>query len=187
MNILSIIFFIIFTIAIIYLILTLTIGRKGTKKQMENYLNDLKERNVICEYMIIHLTGHPYLKTNATLKFQIKTNKTLYFFRENIDTGEEIPLAQIIRYEVKTETEIQKDVTLTRLVALGIFAFGAKKTTKIQEQFFILSYIQNEIEITCVFKQGYRNQNLHEIVSTLNRMRIENNKFISNQKEECIT
>lgn len=180
MSIPLMIFSLILTIIIIYLILVLTVGRKGTKNQMENYLNDLKKRNVISEYRITHLTGHPYLKTNDILKFQIKTNNSIHFFKENINTGEEIPLSEIIRYEVKTETEIQKDVTLTRLLTLGIFAFGIKKTTKIEEQFFILSYMQNKIEITCIFKQSYKYQNLHEIVSTLNRLRIKNNKSADN-------
>jgi len=184
MNALSIVFIIILA-TIVSLILVMILSSKDNKSQMEEYYQNLKERNVICEYGIIHITGHPYLKTNDLIKFQIKTNRTFYFFKENIDTGDEIPLSQIIRYEIKTETEIHKDVTLTRLLTLGIFAFGVKKTTKIEDQFFILSYKQNEIEITCIFKQSYKHQNLHEIVSTLNRMRIESNKSINNQVKEC--
>ena len=58
----------------------------------------------------------------------------MYFYKEYGDVISKssnkiskIPINNLIRYELKTESEIQKDVTLTRLLALGIFAFGAKK------------------------------------------------------------
>lgn len=180
------IFLLLLAISVIYIIFVLAFGNKDMKSQTEKYYQDLKRRNVISEYEIIHLTGHPYLKTNDLIKLQIKTNNIINFFKENVNTGEEIQLSQIIRYEIKTETEIQKDVTLTRLLTLGIFAFGVKKTTKIEEQLFIISYNQNGIEITCIFKQRYKYQNLHEIVSALNRLRIKNNKLNSNQEKSVL-
>jgi hypothetical protein len=165
--------------------LVVTIGRKKSKEFDEQFKQKteqrLKEQNVLMEYDLIHLNGHPYLKTNDEILFQIRNNNTIYFYKENINTGNEIPISQLIRYEVKTETEISKDVTLTRLLTLGIFAFGVKKQTKTEEQYLILSYTQKGVEVNCLFKRWYQGTQLGEIISTITRLKIENNR-----EEECV-
>lgn len=150
--------------------------KEETKKQVKQYEENLKTRNIISENKLIHLGGHPYLNANDKISFQIKTNNTICFYKENTNTGAEILISKLIKYEVKTETEIQKDVTLTRLLALGIFAFGVKKKTKIEDQYLILSYIQNNVEINCIFKRWYQGTHLGDLISTLNRLKIEENK-----------
>jgi hypothetical protein len=111
---------------------------------------------------------------------QIRNNNTVRFYKENTDAGGEIPINQITRYEIKTESEIQKDVTLTRLLALGIFAFGLKKKTEINNSYLILSYVQNNVPIDCIFKNAINNQQLGNIISTLNRLKIEQNSVQNN-------
>jgi hypothetical protein len=135
----------------------------------------IKEEGILYESHLIHLGGHPYLSANEEIYFQIRKNNTIFFYKENSNTGEEIPINQITRYELKTESEIQKDVTLTRLLALGIFAFGLKKKTEINNTYFILSYVQNNVPIDCIFKNTVNNQQLGNIISMLNRLKIEQN------------
>jgi len=51
-----------------------------------------------------------------------------------------IDLKDVISIDAKSETEISKDVTVMRLITLGIFAFAAKKTTETIRKFFIITY-----------------------------------------------
>jgi len=167
---------ILFTIMLIAVIIILIYAFNDILKNEQKLKERHIQENIILEKTIIHLNGHPYLKENDIIQFQIKNNNTIYFCKENINTGMEISISNLLKYEVKTKSEIKHDVTLTRLLTLGIFAFGVKKKSKIEEQFLIISYTQNNIEIQCVFKQCDKNQQLGDIVSTINRLKIEENK-----------
>ena len=152
----------------------------------------MKEQGILCDIPIIHVAGHPYLSHDDKLNIQIDKNTVclipkssitaMRLVKENIDvkTGIEIPISQITRYELKTESEIQKDVTLTRLLALGVLAFGLKKKTEINNTYLILSYVQNNVPIDCIFKNTVNNQQLGNIISTLNRLKIEQNNIEDN-------
>jgi hypothetical protein len=170
---------------IIYFILVITIGRKKSEEFDEQFKQQTEQRkqkqNILIEYDLIHLNGHPYLQINDTVLFQIRNNNTIYFYKENNNANDEIPISHLKRYEIKTETEISKDVTLTRLFALGIFAFGVKKRTKTEEQYLILSYTQNGVEVNCLFKRWYQGMQLGDIISTITRLKIEENKG-----KECV-
>jgi hypothetical protein len=154
---------------------------------------NLQKNGIIYETSVNHIAGHPYLSQNDKLLLQVRTNNTINLIPANsitamrlmkekidINTGIEIPINQITRYEIKTESEIQKDVTLTRLLALGIFAFGLKKKTEINNSYLILSYVQNNVPIDCIFKNAVNNQQLGNIISTINRLKIEQNSIQSN-------
>jgi hypothetical protein len=130
------------------------------------------------------------LQPNDLITLHIRGNNTIYFENNNLNTkthvktnftGNEIPISNLTKYEVKNETEIRRDVTLTRLVTLGIFAFGVKKKTETNTQYLILSYIDSNVEVTCVFKQIRDGQELGEIISDINRLKIE-----SNSVKECV-
>lgn len=150
--------------------------RNDVEKLTKEYEEKLKLQDIFSETNLIHIGGHPYLQTNDKILLQIKNNNSIYFYKEDTDTGKEIPLSRLTRYEIKTETEIQKDVTLMRLLTLGILAFGVKKKTKTEAQFLILSYTQNGVEVNCIFKNWYVGQKLGDITGTLNRLRIEMNE-----------
>ena len=124
---------ILFTIMLIAVIIILTYAFNDILKNEQKLKERHIQENVMSEKTIIHLNGHPYLKENDIIQFQIKNNNTIYFRKENINTGMEIPISNLLKYEVKTESEIRHDVTLTRLLTLGIFAFGVKKKNKIEE------------------------------------------------------
>lgn len=53
---------------------------------------------------------------------------------------ETIDFEDIIDFDGKSETEISKDVALTRLLLSGIFAPGLKKKTETMRKFFIITY-----------------------------------------------
>jgi len=149
-------------------------------KQKQNKTN--KNQGVIYESpSIVHIAGHPDLQPNDLIKLQIKNNNTInlhkVFKKQSNITDIEIPIDQLTRYEIKTESQIQKDVTLTRLLALGVLAFGVKKKTEINNTYLVLSYIQNGVQVDCLFKNWTNNQQLGDIISTINRLKIEKNKL----------
>jgi len=157
---------------------------KEVQKRVKYFEEQERKQGIISKTSLIHLNGHPYLQPNDLLTFHIRKNNTIYFENNNLNSkthiksdfiGNEVRLSQLIRYEVKTEKEIRRDVTLTRLVTLGIFAFGAKKKTEENTHYLILTYLDNGIEITCALRQMRMGQELGGIVSTLNRMKIESN------------
>lgn len=168
----EILFIIVFFMVCIWIALLIKLinMEKETKKRK-------KEEGIIHESNLIHLGGHPYLSQGDSILLQIRNNNTVRFYKENTNTGQEIPINQITRYEIKTESEIQKDVTLTRLLALGVLAFGLKKKTEINNSYLILSYTQNNVQIDCIFKNVINNQQLGNIISTLNRLKIEQNSM----------
>jgi hypothetical protein len=171
----EIIFMITFLIIVAWIALLLKLINMDKEKAKR-----IKEEGILYESHLIHLGGHPYLSQEEPILLQIRNNNTVRFYKENTNTGGEIPINQITRYEIKTESEIQKDVTLTRLLALGIFAFGLKKKTEINNSYLILSYVQNNVPIDCIFKNAINNQQLGNIISTLNRLKIEQNSVQNN-------
>lgn len=68
-------------------------------------------------------------------------------FQKNL----KIYFQDIKNVSLKTEEQISKDVTLTRLLTLGIFAFGAKKKRKSTSNYLLIEYISSGIECTAIF------------------------------------
>jgi len=175
-------------IVVVGIIIIIIFGREDPiefQKRVKYYEDLEKNDGTISSIFLIHLSGHPYLQTNDVITLQIRSkDNTIYFENKNINqkthiktnfTGNEVLISQLTRYEVKTETEISKDVTLTRLVALGIFAFAVKKKTETNTQYLIIAYIDNDVEVTCVFKQAQIGKELGNIVGDINRIKIESN------------
>ncbi|AUN23769.1 hypothetical protein RSJ21_00260 (plasmid) [Clostridium botulinum] len=66
--------------------------------------------------------------------------------------GFSIPFQDIINVEYKNEKDIEKDVTMTRLFLLGIYAFGAKKKKVENHDYLILTCNQGGIENKIIFE-----------------------------------
>ncbi|HHW00189.1 MAG TPA: SHOCT domain-containing protein [Clostridiaceae bacterium] len=101
----------------------------------------------ICEY----LGGHPDIAQRTI--GNIYVNKKGIFFDVPLSTGYiHIPIQNIIKSEFKNEEQISKDVTLTRLLAFGIFAFGLKKKRKEVLTYLVVAYNEDGIENTIIFE-----------------------------------
>ena len=62
-----------------------------------------------------------------------------------------IPLENIRDVTLKSEEQISKDVTLTRLFLLGVFAFGAKKKRKQSTNYLVIEYESGGISCSGIF------------------------------------
>jgi len=159
---------------IIYIVICATYGRSNANKQMKDINNQFIQDGMIEIFGLIHLGGYPYFKANEKIFIEIRKDNNLYFYKNRNEIINKISINQITRYEIKSESEIQKDVTLTRLFALGILAFGLKKKTEINNSYILLSYEQNDVQIDCLFKNYYNGQPLGNFISLFNKLKIEN-------------
>jgi len=62
-----------------------------------------------------------------------------------------IPVSSIKNVVIKTDEQISNDVTLTRLLALGVLAFGLKKKNKNTVNYLIVDYTDSGIDCTAIF------------------------------------
>ncbi len=101
--------------------------------------------------IMIYLSGIP--------QFRSREVRVMTRFDSN-SVSIDIPLGSSVRIlkedllsvQEKTESQISKDVTLTRLLAFGIFAFGLKKKRKTTDKYLILSYMDSGQQVTAIFK-----------------------------------
>ena len=62
-----------------------------------------------------------------------------------------IPYEAITSVSMKTDEQISKDVTLTRLLLLGVFAFGAKKKSKEVTNCLVIDYDCGGLPTSAIF------------------------------------
>lgn len=134
-------------------------SEKTLKERDERFLRD----KIDMEEKIIHIGGHPNLVKNQPILLQIREGNKL--FLDNFILPE-----NIIYCEVKTEEEVSRDVTLTRLITLGVFALAAKKEKRTTISYLVLSYKLDSIKIDCLFKQTHEKQNLAKLAYEINKL-----------------
>lgn len=147
-----------------------TIQEAGGKEILDKIIDDKRR----CSFYkdLKHLGGHPYFKSDSRVVFKVRDSN---IYLSDYQMIKEIKLTSdnIIDYKIQSETEISKDVTIPRVLALGILALVAKKETKTTNQFLILTLIEKGIKIQCVFGQHSENDNLYDIITEINRFKIE--------------
>jgi hypothetical protein len=176
MNSEAIAYLVLVIIVLSIMIFVYVVGKRTQNEQNAKEMLRKTSQNIYFETKLIHIGGHPYLQSNNRILFQIRNNKSIYFYKENYDTGEEISISQIIKYELKTEEQIQKDITFSRFLILGLASIALPKKTKIYNEYLYLSYSQNNTVIDCLFKNHENEHTIGDIISKLNRIKIESNK-----------
>jgi hypothetical protein len=157
--------------------------QKGLLNQMREQLEKVKERKAdykeklhssprIAAEMVKYLGGHP--DASKAIDGVIQINKTGIFFEAAFTTQFYIPVESIIKAELKTQEQISKDVTLTRLLAFGIFAFALKKKTKNETSYLTVSYTENGIENAVIF-DGNKVSNLVSAIAKIRQDYAKNN------------
>lgn len=122
---------------------------RENKNKNDDFVKLLKSEDKIYSSFAKYGGGHP-----AVMKVcngEITVNKLGLFFKSGLLYMFHIPLEDIINAEYKNESQISKDVTLTRLVLLGFFAFGLKKKRKDEQNFLILQYKIANTESKIIF------------------------------------
>lgn len=157
---------------VIYFAVLFVIGILGAYLIDRGKQKDLQQ-GIYANEELIHLGGYPYLQQNDKIRIKVKKdNIEIYRYGYEQLIGNPIPISQIKNIQIKNEEEIQKDVTLTRLLALGIFAFALPKKTSINNQYLFLQYEEKGVNINCLFKST-NNTNTGNLLSTINRIKLE--------------
>ncbi|KJS19663.1 MAG: hypothetical protein VR72_17835 [Clostridiaceae bacterium BRH_c20a] len=148
---------------------------KKNKEKEERFIKG----NIKHEFWLKHISGYPYTKY-AHHYFQVKNNNEIYISSFKLTDqkntiSHQIPVENILRIETKTEDQLQKDITIPRILIGGIFAFAKPKKTKIIKQYLYLSYMDSGVQIDCLF-EGFLSQDLGKLTSLVNQLRIEKNK-----------
>lgn len=114
----------------------------------------LKEKT----FKVYYLGGHPSIKKEKNCDLTFQGNEIVLkagtFKKYQYDLNS-------CKIEYKSEEEIRKDVTLGRLLAFGILAFGLKKKTKVKRNFLVLD--------TGQMKLVFNDKNADKIIETFNK------------------
>lgn len=116
-----------------------------------------------------YMGGHPRMRKQAKGKLHMK-RKGLRF-RYGLFGKLLIPISDIHSMQAMTEEQISKDVTLTRLLFLGVFALGAKKKRVDKTPFLTVECTVDGNETHVVFKDPNAHKNNARFYALQRRIR----------------
>jgi hypothetical protein len=155
-----------FLIAIAVIIIILVI----IMKLLENRVNELNSKlNIQATGFFKHIGGHPYINPNQNIYIRIQ-NKNVVLVASKLF---EIPLNNVLDMQIQNKEQLTNRVTLTRLATLGVFALATPKTESINNQYLYLKYLENGVEIECIFEANI-NGDAGKILSAFNKIKLEN-------------
>lgn len=150
-----------------------------TKKQIDNFkelynylceqmsLSFGKDINEISSKLITKVSdveykgGHPLITKEGKANIEIYNSKIAI---ECFMTRHEIDFKNILNVNYETQDQMEKRITATRLLTLGVFALAFKKKKKTTEKFLTVDFRdENDIEITVVFS-GSNVSNAYSII-----------------------
>lgn len=155
-------------ILLVFLGLSIVILYFGRKSYLKAE-NKQKEQNILVSNRLIHIGGLPNVLTNLPVLFEIKNNLIYLQAGNEIFT---IDVDNVINCEIKNETQINNHPTITRMMTLGLFALAFPKKKIDTVLYLILSYKADNSTVDCVFRQSNFSQNMYEIPSIINKLRL---------------
>jgi len=101
-----------------------------------------------CQYM----GGHPDWGTSGKGTLEVNNDKVNFKSGLLGIGGFQIPIKDVKGCSLQTQEQISHDVTLSRLLLFGVFAFGMKKKKVDTTRYLVITYTQNGIENSIVFQ-----------------------------------
>lgn len=136
-------------------------------------------------YSIIYKGGHP--KLNKEKSGTITISDTGITITCGLSGSAYIPFSDMVGVHFETTDQIEKRITATRLLTLGVFALAFKKKKKTTEKFFTIDYEENGLENT-VLLSGPNAQIAHsETFNRLSKYKLNNKPNESVQQETVQT
>lgn len=113
-----------------------------------------------------YIGGIPQLKKSGEIDVYAYNKELQIYSKAGLfGTTVKIPYENIIDVQLQTEEQVSKDVTLTRLLLIGVFAFGAKKTTKTTQYCLVVEYSKDGIQTKGIFSGDSCNKMYSEIIT----------------------
>lgn len=115
---------------------------------------------------LTYLGGIPQIKNSCDVKVHAFINEVQIDAKGGLfGTTIKIPYTDIYDVQLQTEEQVSKDVTLTRLLLIGVLAFGAKKKTKTVNYCLVIDYEKDGIRTKGVFSGESCNKIYGEITT----------------------
>ncbi len=115
---------------------------------------------------LTYLGGIPQIKNSCDVKVHAFINEVQIDAKGGLfGTTIKIPYGNIYDVQLQTEEQVSKDVTLTRLLLIGVLAFGAKKKTKTVNYCLVIDYEKDGIRTKGVFSGESCNKIYSEITT----------------------
>ena len=106
------------------------------------------QKGMIWVFTFEYLGGIPDFKKTGKVKVSFdKEEITVKLGSQKV----QIPYAQVTGVSLKTGEQISKDVTLTRLLLIGVFAFVAKKKRKETTYGLVIDYDYYGVTTSAIF------------------------------------
>lgn len=108
--------------------------------------NKSKDKKTLVALNCIYIGGCPKVLDSHIKSVAIEkddNNLILYKYPKDILS---IPLDNIMDVTVQSKEEISKRVTISRLIVLGVFAFGVPKKEKNVTKYIVISYLNGKGE-----------------------------------------
>ena len=130
-----------------------------------------KPKTECYQFLLDYKGGHPDFTKESLSSITITNDKiSITTDRKSSD----ILMSEIVGIHYENQEQIEKRITATRLVTLGVFALAFKKKKKTNDKFFTMDYKRNGIENTIVFS-GKKAAEAHSAVNKLLSKYNENN------------
>lgn len=85
-----------------------------------------------------YVGGHPDLTRQESVRVHV--HERILLLRRPLSPDIEIPIADISSVEMKTEEQISKDVTLTRMLLVGVWAFALRKKRVDHNEYIVIAF-----------------------------------------------
>lgn len=123
---------------------------RAKKDNNDALVRKMKEGKILFNGVVKYAGGHRELSKACDGNLVI--TESGLFFRPGLTQILHIPIENIVNVEHVDDTQISKDVTLTRLLLVGIFAFGLKKKRKEEHHFIVISHIDLGMDCKLIFE-----------------------------------
>ncbi|MEI8133577.1 MAG: hypothetical protein WCH46_00700 [bacterium] len=130
------------------------------KEKTTAYFKDHPEEKVENDYHLTYrfgkyLTGHPDINTSQLADIRVARDR-IEVISSDGDYGENIlatiPILQVKSSKVEDRSTVESRITATRLVALGVFAFAAKKTEKHPDYYLVIEWSDGKFDFETIFE-----------------------------------
>lgn len=123
---------------------------KAKKENNDALAKKMKDGKVLFNGVVKYAGGHREL--SKACEGNLVITESGLFFRPGLTQILHIPIENIVNAEHVDDTQISKDVTLTRLLLVGVFAFGLKKKRKDEHHYIVISHSDLGMDCKLIFE-----------------------------------
>ncbi len=149
----------VFLLIVIVFMVLISIGMQAKKQEKANLSLEEERRKKELEIDQIfdagkYLTGHSQITTSNVKVYVYSKNDILYIAENSVNIKElgSIPLKEITNVTLEDASTIEKRVTATRLLTLGVFAFAAQKNEKHKLFYLVISWKEGKFDQDTIFE-----------------------------------